>query len=999
MGFLNKLVDSAEYMVRGLSDFFGRSVSSYCDLESATPNGDHILMAKDGTCISILQWNGTRMMVGSEEFESIVDHMNRTLQTSFYKTGHTIQVCFGCERTPEHASKVLDNQFSGMVSAAKKLQLSVEDVLRDRRNALVKHCAPEYCFIALMTSRAVLAPQEWKSENDRHRAKTAKLPRGKRAQNYVASPQAIIDTHRSFVEFFLRDLKAKNQDAKILDARGACRAIRKMVDEEFTAEDWSPLIPGDFVPAHEDFGADKYDLSYLMWPPLPAQLVPRDPVIEDYKTVRIGDRIWSPLVINIPQKTATPFQELFSRMRSVEVPWRVTVSISGDGLADTGFKQSLASALGVAGKINTEIAEVFKGLKDLKEKGETIVSLRIVAATWAKVGDKPKLAENAARLARALQSWGGCDVGEIVGNPAAGFFCTVPGFRLTSVAEPSNLLMRDALGLLPWHRPASPWDDGNFLWRTPDGKPYPYAAYSGKQDAWITLIVSPMGGGKSVLMNGLNLGLILDKNNDYLPLIRILDVGPSSSGLTSLISAALPKGKEYESQYHRILNTPQYAWNPCDTPLGQRYPLSSHRDFLISLLCMLCTPLDADAPQEGISGIAGMVVDATYKKFADENTSAPRFYSRNSNLAVDDAVDRHGISTDERTTWWELEDTFFKLGDIRAAYNAHRYAMPLMSEMASQAMDDTITKLYADRTAGGIGLCEFFRRKLIEAVQQYRILSEPTRFDLGDASIVSLDLDEVARRGSPSALRQTTVMYLMSLWLLSNDFFIGPATLPEITPLYQDYHLERIKRLRRVKKRLCADEFHRPVESSKSAVEMITQIIREGRKWSIDVLLASQRHEDFPPAMVDLASCIYVMKPPSTGSASMVDVFKLSRTEQFTVDNYLLGPQAGVGANCLARYITKDGNTSHLLTNTPGGIEMWAFSTTAEDRDVRDTLYKEMAPSKARRILAKRFSGGSCKSEIDRRQQARVNSGVTITTSVIDEMINEFREIARNEPD
>lgn len=999
MGIGAKMIDAFEYAARGMSDFFGRSVSSYCDLETVAPGGDHILVAKDGTCISLIQWNGTRSMVGKEEYESIIEHMNRSLLTSFTKAGHTIQVCFGCERTPEHASKVLDGQFAGMMSAAQTLQLSVEDVLRDRRNALVKHCAPEYCYIALMTGRSVLAPAEWKLENSRHREKIANLPRGKRAQNYTAAAQAIVDTHRSFVDFFSRDLKAKSQDLKVLPARDALRALRKLVDDEFTDESWSPVIPGDYVVPRSDFGAEAHDMSHLLWPPLPEQIVPREPLIEDLKTVRIGDRIWTPVVVNIPQKTSTPFQELFQRLRTVPVPWRVTISFSGDGLRDTGFKQSMAGALGVAGKINTEIAEIFKQLKDLQLKGEPIVSLRIVAATWAKVGDKQKLAENTARLARALQSWGGCEVTDTTGNPLAGFFCTVPGMRLTSIAEPSNPVLAEALKLLPWSRPASPWEEGNFLWRTTDGKPYPYRAYSSKQDAWITLIVSPMGGGKSVLMNGLNLGLILDQNNDYLPLIRILDVGPSSSGLTSLVSAALPRGKEYESQYHRILNTPQYAWNPCDTPLGQRYPLAAHRDFLISLLCMLCTPLDKDAPQEGISGIATMVVDSTFKKMADENTSTPRFYSRNANSVVDDAVARHGYKTDERTTWWELEDAFFKLGDLRAAYNAHRYAMPLIEDLAAGAMEDTIIKMYADKTDGGIGLCEFFRRKLIEAVQQYRILSEPTRFDLGDASIVSLDLDEVARRGSPSALRQTTVMYLMSLWLLSNDFFIGPATLVDMHPLYRSYHEQRVVRLRRVKKRLCADEFHRPVESSKSAVDMITQIIREGRKWAIDVILASQRHEDFPPAMVDLASCIYVMKPPSTGSSSMVDTFKLTLTEQHTIDNFLLGPQAGVGANCLARYVTKDGNTSQLLTNTPGAIEMWAFSTTAEDRDVRDTLYREMHPAKARRVLARRFSGGSCKSEIDRRQQARVNSGVTHSVPVIDELINEMRVAAKSEPD
>lgn len=54
---------------------------------------------------------------------------------------------------------------------------------------------------------------------------------------------------------------------------------------------------------------------------------------------------------------------------------------------------------------------------------------------------------------------------------------------------------------------------------------------------------APMGYGKSVFMNYSNLSLILSPDLSELPFISIIDVGPSSRGLISLIRNALPPEK------------------------------------------------------------------------------------------------------------------------------------------------------------------------------------------------------------------------------------------------------------------------------------------------------------------------------------------------------------------------------------------------------------------------------------------------------------------------
>jgi intracellular multiplication protein IcmB len=59
-----------------------------------------------------------------------------------------------------------------------------------------------------------------------------------------------------------------------------------------------------------------------------------------------------------------------------------------------------------------------------------------------------------------------------------------------------------------------------------------------------------------------------------------------------------------------------------------------------------------------------------------------------------------------------------------------------------------------------------------------------------------------------------------------------------------------------------------------------------------------------------------------------------------------------------------------LLTLTLGPIELWAFSTTAEDAAVRNQLYRQMGPAETRRFLALLFPSGSITKELNERLNA-----------------------------
>src|SRR5690606_26567255 len=159
-----------------------------------------------------------------------------------------------------------------------------------------------------------------------------------------------------------------------------------------------------------------------------------------------------------------------------------------------------------------------------------------------------------------------------------------------------------------------------------------------------------------------------------LPRIAIIDVGPSSSGLISLLQDALPASRRHEVVYSRLKNSRNFAINPFDTQLGLRFPRAAERQFLIHFLSLLCTPSDADSPYDGMNGLIQMAVDEVYRVFSDD--VSPRRYLRSEIPEVDAALNRLNIEPDTATTWYEITDALIEAEMLHEAALAHRLAMP-----------------------------------------------------------------------------------------------------------------------------------------------------------------------------------------------------------------------------------------------------------------------------------------------------------------------------------
>jgi intracellular multiplication protein IcmB len=147
---------------------------------------------------------------------------------------------------------------------------------------------------------------------------------------------------------------------------------------------------------------------------------------------------------------------------------------------------------------------------------------------------------------------------------------------------------------------------------------------------------------------------------------------------------------------------------------------------------------------------------------------------------------------------------------------------------------------------------------------------------------------------------------------------------------------------------------------------------------------------DYPDTIIELATTVVIL-----GTGTQKTVRELCRLFGFnsllaeSMNN--LGKPGPKGANFVSLFKTSEGNVYQTLTNTISSMALWAFSSTSEDRTVRDALYQIIGPSKARKLLAKQYPGGSVKAEIERRKllyedQYLLDGQKSVEQTLIDEL-------------
>lgn len=993
------------------------SMQDYCDIETVDEGKN--LVAADGSFASIVRFHGSKGILGEQQFMSLLNQVTQSLSVFLSHRGHQLQAVF--RRDMDGREALIENA-ELQHATANRLQLSLHDIIDETVDRYAEYVYDEECYLVFWSRPSLLDPVEAKifQEQTNDFRKTTEWPAMRDAQNLLRPITFLRDRHNTFVAKVVNDLGSPefNCHAELLDVSDSLRAVRASVYPDLVSSKWSPALPGTRIPFRWKTNGRTEDMSEFFYPRIAEQIMtasadigsPKNPQIPDPTTLRVGTRVYAPMYMHRPPSEPKFFNHLFSTLNRSEttengkarsMPFSLSIMLEGDGLSGTGLKSLFAGLLGFTSETNRNINLALTELRERKRDGETIVKLRVAAMTWADYTPEGvrELRLRKSKVYRALESWGKASVTERTGYPMDAFQSCCVGLSPKHHAPACPAPLMDSLGLLPLTRPASPFARGSIIFRSRDGKILRYQRFASEQTTWVTLICGRPGYGKSVLMNSNNLESCLMPGLVRLPFVGIIDIGISSAGFIEAVRDGLPEHMRHLATYKRLQNSARDCINAMDTPLTKREPLPRGREFLQNFLTLLVTPPEREGkPFEGMSSFVGRIVDMAYMSKSDKLEKAqPNRYKPGHDRVIDDGVAQLGLRIMPATQYWDLVDAFFKAEMYYEAEVAQRYAVPTLSDLAAVASSEDVKSEYGSTfVEGNRPIIQTFVTGVREAVSDYPIFSGPTRFDVGAARVISLDLQDVAMIGSAAAQKKTSLMFMIARESFMKKVAYSREDLPFFDPVARPYFTALVNQIVDENKVLCMDEFHKTGGHPMLRQQVLTDA-REARKWNMELVLASQLMEDFGD-LTKIATTFFVMDAGTVETRRwMRKNIGLTPVEEQGMMNFVHGPSAD-GATFLAKFETKSSPFSQLFTLTPGPMRLWALSTTAEDRKLRQLLFDAMPRTDALLLLSKRFPSGSCKRLVERRKAEQYTDATfideameaTVIEKIAKELIEEY---------
>ncbi len=972
----------------------------HIDLEGA--DSPYALYTAAGSLITMFSWRGTRIMLDAAGMTRAAEMLRERTAGWLGTPGHALQVVY--IRDPSQAGHEADTALAGARRQIETQKLDLSDVIASRRTKLARAGASETIYLSVLTHPTVIARAERDDMMRETRQGMAGLPPMRDAQVPAVVAEQLRQAHAAVCAGLADDMALAGQEAHRLTASAAAQVISRALMPGGESQGFTPRLaidsqavpresPGEAPPAHlracrtpETRAAlTGRDYSCLGTERLAWQMLRDHAEIGDYETVRIGSTLFCPFDLALLPESLIPFADLIDSVLGSDEPirWRISFLIESGGWAGTVWKRMFSSFFAFVSRThNTRIRDAFSALNDIDGSEETVIRLRVTAAVWDSLGSEERLRRAAARVRQAVERWGNARCEALAGDPIACLFGSLPGAGMAPTAPAATAPLTDALALLPLDRPSSPWTTGSLPMTSADGRIWPYAPGSSLQDSWADLLSGAPGSGKSVLINSMNAATILSpgSRDDPPPIVGIIDIGASSSGLISMMREALPVEERDRAVCARLRNSENFAINVFDTIPGARYPTALGRTFLLNFIRLL---LDASTAGAELAGLIGAAIDQAYETTADDRN--PKRWHEGTDPGVDNILFDLAWQPDDSSTWWEAADFLADHGHWELAERAQRHAVPLISELAAAANSPRVADNYREmKLSTGESALRGLQRVLAEAAADWPLLARPTVFSFGEARLRAVDLQDVTDRSSEAtAVRRSALMYMLARHVCTDGFYLAPDDVVALNlrPAQHARMMQRAEMARRTRKRLSIDEFHR-AGGLPGIVDQVATDIREGRKHNVQIALASQLLADFDQRLTEMATGVWICQAAENDIRLATDILNLDSACVYALRHRLTGPRAG-GAPVFAALTVKGGNVRQLLTHKLGPEEVWAWSTTAEDVALRDELTRLLGPAEARSALAAAYPGGSARRAVARRAEAaslRDEAGGTIET-------------------
>lgn len=961
--FPTKLVQSVEVLLAEIAKWTRQELRDICQLGGVVD--EDVLLTKNGSLISAIEIKGSLGIIGDEEFNRMLDKL-RDVNNAQLRGAVSFEWVYEQELNIENRLKPA---IKSMQASASRIGMELSDVLDGEAAAITSKAHDEKTYL-LITSRPT---QKGKEASEEYLA--AKKKAGLEAIRFddsIALPILEIgldNAHESIVTSVMSSLHS----SKMLFNRMTVESILKIVKESMDSSFF-----GDFKPYLPTSGSKPLavgdDKNFSPYPPIWRQICSNNIERTSHiSMVKIKDMYYACAWIEIPPQSEKSFKVLLSSLKGIS--FRISFKLAPEGLKLKSFDKTLVSFLAIFKKSrNKKIKEAYDMIEDMRASGDSDLGVSISFCTWSK--NQADCAAQLSELSAKIRSWGVCDVQNDCGDSVELFLSTVPAFTNINPAKLMPLPTSVLTTMLPVFSPASAWglDSGGVLFTDIDNKVLPFAVGSSAQKGWVYLIYSQIGSGKSVILNTLELGTILRAGQGRLPMMVVIDVGESVLGLVGMVQDSLPQKRQSEAIYVKLQMRNEYAVNMLDTQLGYRRPLSAEREMMVNFLSLLVTPAGRTKPYDSVYELAGMVIDEAFDTFSEEKT--PKKYEPNVDFKIDKAIADAGFMIDGSTTWWEVTDALFEVGYAYEASLAQRYAVPLLTDLTRVLNNQQIQDLFKTVKVAETGekLTDFVGRMISTSLNDYPIFSRPTVFDVGSSRVIGIDLGAVRGANSDAGKKQTALMYLFSQALATKSFYLDDDMLIDIPvhcpELYSKFHVGRIKEAKEELKVIAYDEFHNTggIESVRRAVGLN---IREGRKYSIMVCLASQLIDDFDEDMVENASGVFMMSADSPiGVEKTRKLFALSESEVGALTRYVTTVGVFMGI-----FNTKEGRTVHVMKNILSPQKYWAFTTTAEDKAIKKYIGLKIGVTQTRILLAKHYPYG-IKKDLERMKFENSEDGI-----------------------
>lgn len=985
------MLKSLEGFVYWLSSFStGADIDAICAIDSAVglavkndEDEDFVLGQVNGDLISVIDIRGARKFVGVNDLAIMTANFSKAIE-KLCRSGSGDQHSFaiGFRSDPDQAERLVGDILAPQLQTARRFGIENVRMLLERRAVLARHCVDETVYLVVRTHKSALQPHERKTQAEERISISRKIVKDSGGQritkNFAQVPQvplgALAPRHTAAVRSLMDDLSRDKESGgaqlllKLLSAHQAVNIIRRHVDSRPTSQTWRPRLLSDKAAA---FGSSSVERSTDPSASLPVRLsrqMVTSSVSDSFGSRELCEQggVWyGSIVLELPpDEGSEPFHELAARLGKT-IPWRVSFEIYPNGKNFRKMERFLAAMLGAVGDYNKSIRKGFDNLKDLTSEGVYVGALRAIFSTWAPT--QQEAAQRLANLISSVESWGSAGCSNETGEPSRAMLASAAGFASIAPAPYIPVPMQDIARMMPFSRPASIWDRGQIVMSTLEGRPYPIDFGSNLQNYWSTIGFAPTGSGKSFTLNVLNSGLLLAPGAQEVPPITLVDVGLSGKLVMDWFRSVLPSHMRDQVLSISIRNDDAYAVNPFDTQHGFDMPLPGDVDYLTAVFSTISPGCGPEATK-----FFERIIRVCFDKFGRESPDGKRWQNA-FDAKVSAALDKIGFVTTDKTRVWTVVDALMDAGMIEESVSAQRFAMPTLQDVPKISADQRVSNVYGNATVNNERIIDVFTRNVVASLDSYAILSGYTKFNLGAARAVSIDLQEVVgSMNSEEGRRKSGLMFLLARRIGARNYFLKWDEMSKLCPpRYASYQEKRVTKLWETIKFLQYDESH-----YFSGIEAVTTLVhsdlRTGRKFNLITALFSQLLEDFPPAVLENTYIFFIMGLGDASPGVVRDTFALTPDEMKAISDHCNRP-----GTMFARFKTQRGVLSQIVRLHASAYERFAFTTQGRDQALRSALAKLIPYDKVLDLLTDKFPGGTAEPYLRKlvAQRANASSG------------------------